>query len=382
VVQKRDSRPDCFGCNQYETESTAYNIVSQPSSPELLATAENIGIVEMGGLGSLMRTTAVTRAIREVNERAQITWFTHSRGANLLQYVPGVTPVDIETVEISIQEDIASEQDVIINFEMSGPAKNILLHARKVGGFALNQQGRFCGISPETEYFQRFQIDDSFRLANQLTMQQILLNSIGLGERSSQYEILLRDENYEYANDFLGQVFSGRIPEEIIGLNIGTSHRGRVRRWPVEYHATLAKQLSTAYSDRGVLILNGPDDHEVRSRFIEHMTKYSSSNLVLTPNSLEIGNFMALVGKIDILVTSNSFALHVAKSQKVPVVTFDNPLPPQEIEVDARDVLITPKLGCGPCFNKCTQSIEGKCMSEVSVLEVARGIERVLAARA
>lgn len=379
AIQKLENRSDCLGCNQYEPGLSVYDIDNQPSSPESLIAADNIGMVEMGGLGSLLRTTAVSRAIREINPGAHITWFTHSRGANLLQYVPGVTPVDTETVDISLQKDIASEQDVIINFELSEPAKNIMSQARRVGGFALNQQGKFFGVSSETEYFQRFQIDDSFRLANQLTMQQILLGSIGLGEHASQYDVLLRSENNEYANELLRQMFSNEVPKEMIGLNIGTSNNGRVRRWPVEYHAALARQLSITYPDKGVLILNGPEDDEVRGKLMEHIADFNSPNLVLTPHNLEIGNFMALVGKIDVLVTSNSFALHVAKSQNVPVVTFDNPLPSQEMEVDAGDVLITPKLGCGPCFNRCTQSVEGRCMHEVTVAEVANGIDQILA---
>lgn len=381
TIQKLENRPDCLGCDQYEPGSVLYDTSNQPLSPELLVTAENIGMVEMGGLGSILRTTAVSRAIREINPTARITWFTHSRGANLLKYVPGVTPVDTEIVDASLQRDIASEQDVIVNFELSEPAKNIVLHARRIGGFALNQQDKFFGATPETEYLQRFQIDDSFRSVNQLTMQQILLGSIGLSECNSQYDAALGDEKYAHANELLRYVFNNNVPNEIVGLNIGTSNNGRVRRWPAEYHAALARQLSTAHPDKGVLILSGPEDDAARGKFIEHIGEFRSPNLVLAPNDLEIGDFMALVGKLDTLVTSNSFALHVAKSQNVPVVTFDNPLPPQEIEIDTADVLITPKLGCGPCFNRCTQVVEGKCMSEVSVAEVTRGINHILATR-
>lgn len=381
VVQRSENRPDCLNCNQYKPSPILYNISNLPFNTESLITAKNIGMVEMGGLGSILRTTAVSKAIQEINSIAHITWFTHSRGANLLKYVPGVTPVDTEVVDISLQRNLASRHDVIVNFELSESAKDIVSHAHRIGGFALNQQGKFFSASPEAEYLQRFQIDDSFRLANQLTMQQILLGSIGLDERNNQYDVALGDEKYEHANKLLRYMFNNNVPNEIIGLNIGTSNNGRVRRWPVEHHAALAKQLSTSYPDKGVLILSGPEDNVTREKFIEHIDEFRSPNLAIAPNNLEIGDFMALVGKLDALVTSNSFALHVAKSQNVPVITFDNPLPPQEMEIKTTDVLITPRLTCGPCFNRCTQLTEGKCMSKVSVAEVASGINHILTTR-
>lgn len=376
AIQKAEERPDCFGCEQYETGPVLYDLSSQPFSPAELETAEKLGIVEMGGLGSILRTTAVSRVVREINPRASITWFTHERGANLLKYVPGVTAIDAENTDLGSQRYLAENLDVLLNFEVAEPAKNIVRYATKVGGFALNAQGKFYGASPHGEYFQRLQIDDDFRIRNELTMQQVLLQSVGLASHEAQYDVALKPSNYSHAERVLWQAFEDKPPAEIIGLNIGTSENGKMRRWPAEYHAALAKQLSENYPDTGIAILSGPQDDEVRARVIANL---GQANVVVLPNDLEIGNFMGIVSNLGLLVTSNTFALHAARSQGVRLVTFENPLPPQEMELSAHDIRIGPKLDCGPCYNRCTRAIKSLCMKEISVDEVFKSVERLLA---
>lgn len=378
TVQKAESRSDCFGCKQYEIGPVIYHLGSQSSfDPNLIESAEKLGIVEMGGLGSILRTSAVTRVVRKINPDASIRWFTHERGAELLKYVPGVLPIDIENTNLGSQKDLVTSLDVLLNFEVAEPAKEVVKYAQNIGGFALNAQGKFYGVSPYGEYIQRLQVDDDFRLHNQLTMQQVLMRSVGLESHDAKYDVALSGANYRQADRTLRRAFGDEPPAELIGLNIGTSKNGWLRRWPAEYHAALAKQLAEAHTDKGIAILSGPQDDEVRARVIANLGQ-TGANLAVLPNNLEIGNFIGVVNRLSVLVTSNTFALHAALSQGVRVVTFENPLPPQEMELTAHDVRLGPKLECGPCYNRCTQVVKGQCMKEISVGEAVKGVETLL----
>ena len=88
------------------------------------------------------------------------------------------------------------------------------------------------------------------------------------------------------------------------------------------------------------------------------------------------------MSKLSLLVTSNTFALHAACSQGTQVITFENPLPPQEMELGIDDVLLGQNLACGPCYNRCNQPIFAQCMNVVTVDEVERQIERISLAEA
>ena len=134
-IQRQVNRPNCLGCDQYEPAPECNKpTTTECSERDLIVTAGKIGIVEMGGLGSILRTTAVTKAIKSVNPHAQINWFTHQRGVELLGYVPEVDPINIKPSNSKV-ELYAKKQDLIINFEMSELAKQVILKAIRVYGF-------------------------------------------------------------------------------------------------------------------------------------------------------------------------------------------------------------------------------------------------------
>lgn len=102
----------------------------------------------------------------------------------------------------------------------------------------------------------------------------------------------------------------------------------------------------------------------------------------MLPNNLDIGDFIGVVSKLDLLVTANTFALHAAHSQGTRVITFENLLPPQEMELGIEDVQLGPKLACGPCYNRCSQPVFAQCMRGIRVDEVMEHVERILLADA
>ncbi len=379
-IQKAEDRPDCFGCDQYETGPVLYDIENQTFDIEAIKRANTLGVVEMGGLGSVLRTSAVTHAIREINPDVSIAWFTHQSGAELLKYVPGVTGVDAETMSADDQQKLISELDLLINFELSEPAKDIVSQASVVGGFALNAQDKFHGVLPYAEYMQRLQIDDNFRKRNTLTMQEILLRTVGLEEHEAQYDVVLSADNYERADAILREAFGEECPNEMIGLNIGTSEKGKLRRWPADRHAALAQKLAELYPDKGIVALSGPQDDETRSRVVSRITS-EASNLVVLPNNIEVGDFMALLSKLRVVVTSDTFGMHAARSQDVPTVALAGPMPHRELELSPKDKLVGPKTNCSPCYHRCSQVVIGQCMQDIEVEHVAEQVGDLLAPR-
>lgn len=379
-IQKANGRPDCSGCDQYEQAPSVYNIESRAFDPKMLVNVTSVGIVEMGGLGSVLRTTAVTHALRTINPGVDITWFTHERGVELLRYVPGVDPIEVGALDDKVQRDKIRSLDVMLNFELAPAAKELVPIAQYIGGFALNKQGKFSGVMPTAEYMQRLQIDDDFRKANHLSMQEILLQSVGIEGQAAQYDIVLRPDNYTAAEQILDNSFGGiRRPDQIVGLNIGTSEKGALRRWPAERHAALARQLASLFPNLGVAILNGPEDETSRQQIVEIFSDGSPNNLAVLP-VVEIGNFLSILSKMRLVVTADTFGMHAARSQETPVVVLTGPMPYRELELTPIDRRIGPILDCSPCYHRCTRPIAGECMQDIQVEKVLAEVTHALSA--
>ncbi len=373
--QKKQRLPDCFGCNRYEPGESILDVETVPYDPSILDSARRVGIVEMGGLGSLLRTTAISGALRRVNPGVEVVWFTHRRGADLLRYVPGVTAVDVTRLTRNDYKNLVPDLDALLNFELSDPAREIVSHSRHVGGFALNPQGKFQGVMPHAQDLQRLQIDDAYRKANESTMQKLLMDSVGLGHMEPRYNVRLTEQNYERAESVLRNIFGGSRPDDIIGLNIGTSEKGSLRRWPAESHAALSERLATRYPDKGIVILSGPEDAAVRNRVVSALPGHD--NIAVLP-TVDVGDFMAVLARSRLVVTGDTFGMHAARAQDTPTLALAGPMPHRELELSPTDGLIGPKLGCSPCYHRCSQPIAGLCMQSIGVDEVATEVARML----
>lgn len=194
------------------------------------------------------------------------------------------------------------------------------------------------------------------------------------GEDSG-YNFVLTDENSKNAEKVLSELFDNRAPEKIIGINIGTSEKGRLRRWPVEKCMQLATLINQANREIGVLILNGPDDSKVlaKAKEIPHDTSTK-----FTPSNMSVGDFIGIVSNLTMVVTPDTFVFHAAKSCHIPTVVVANPMPASELEVEAGDIVIGGNVECGPCCHKCKKQIYGECMQNISPEQVFSSIKEML----
>lgn len=371
---------DCSGCLDFKAASITESdyIPSAQFDPTSVGQLDSIGVIEAGGLGSIMRTTAVTRALRTLNPNIEITWFTNNRGIELLEYVPNVRAVSLAPPREPV--DVAPKSPaVVLNFETSPLAIPLVRQAAVVGGFALNEYGKFIGTSQAAD-LQRMQTNDPYRLANSLTMQHHLLRAVGLPVEDSDYDIRLPAAKHQEAAALCGNLFDGAVPPRLLGLNIGTSGRGYLRRWPAANFVQLARSELSNDTEQGVVILSGPDDadqlNQVKS--VLSSQEKNTNEVVLAPGDLEIGTFIALVGLMDRVVTANTFGFHAAKVANVPATVISATLPQAELEVKPDDMLIDAAQQCGPCFSTCYHQEGGICVEKVSAADVSIALGRTL----
>ena len=384
--QQASGRPTCAGCSDYQPSPATAAAVSAavPAGcfePAWLATAAGVGVLEMGGLGSHLRTSAVTGALRRLNPAAEILWFTHAGGADLLRYVPGVTAVDIESQPVDLA--VVRALEVLLNFEISPTAAQLCAVGRRVGGFALNRQGRFAPASAHAERLQRLQIDNAYRREFAGSMQQVLLEAVGLDRAGLDsadgvqgYDLALPADAVEDGRQTVAAAFGGTPPGTVVGLNIGSSTRGSLKRWPARSWASLARLLAGTDPDRGVLILSCPEDKDIRDWVAAGLGAATPQIRML--DGLEVGTFLSVVGHLRLLVTADTFALHAARAQQVPVVALVGPMPHRELELGPGDRIIGPRLPCAPCYYHCDQPTLGDCMRRIPARQVAAHAEELL----
>jgi heptosyltransferase-2 len=147
-----------------------------------------------------------------------------------------------------------------------------------------------------------------------------------------------------------------------IGLNTGAGGRWRFKSWGEDQTAELARRL---HDEEGaaVVVLGGPTEVERNRRIV---TAANRPRVLAAPTDLSLLTFTALLARCDLVVTSDSLALHLAVSQHTPVLAFFGPTSAAEIELyGLGEKLVTP-LPCACCYLKDC-AVRPHCMQTIKV---------------
>ncbi|MGK2849051.1 MAG: glycosyltransferase family 9 protein [Minisyncoccota bacterium] len=212
-------------------------------------------------------------------------------------------------------------------------------------------------------------------------MQQILLETAGLKWQEQSYDLATRLEDDSWAQTCLE---SKDIAETdvLVGLNIGSSQRHSAKRWPPRYFYELAKLCQEHHPEWKLLVLAGMEDTDAYEVIFGLNEAEPLSNIGFTGCGNTISQFISLIGRISLVISADTFGLHVALGLGKKAISPWGPQPENEIYGYDRERKISLGLDCAPCFagrpEKCTNPNTLQCMMEISAPMIYQILEQEL----
>jgi heptosyltransferase-2 len=172
---------------------------------------------------------------------------------------------------------------------------------------------------------------DRLKLVNRASHAAIFASMLGI--EMGEPELALPADAVARAGRFGAEhELTGHGP--VIGLNTGSGGRWESKKLPEERTVELAAALA-ARGPATFLLCGGPEEEERNARIGRGLAARGMRWVDAgTRNTLL--DFAARLALCDLLVTSDSLALHLAVTQKVPVLAFFAPTPAHEIELYGR----------------------------------------------
>lgn len=187
-------------------------------------------------------------------------------------------------------------------------------------------------------------------------------------------EIFPSEEHLRHAEEFWREhgVFGS---DRLVGFNIGSAVV--TKRWAPERFAKVADIL--AGKGYKPVFFGGTMDEEM----VQEAVGYMKTIPVVATGSFTIGGLAAAMRRCSLIITNDSGPMHVAISQKVPIVAMYGPSSPKLYGPYTEDALIVtaepPCLGCaGGMKHKCDDM---QCMTRLTVEQVAAAAEKMLKER-
>lgn len=319
-------------------------------------------ILKTAALGDVLRTTSILPGLHARYPGCHITWLTSAAAASLVapnqlnapeclvhavvRHPPPPPPVTSQRLPDPVSGSSAwdrvlsfdDELDLCrIAFEQAGGRSGV--ESGVLSGAYADEQGVLRYTSDTAPWFEMGLLSvhgkehaDRLKKANQRSHPEIYADMLGI--QMGEPMLFVSKPAADFAREFARRTgLSGKFP--LIGFNTGAGGRWESKKLSVEKTAAVAAELHRRLEGREtILLLGGPDEDERNAAILAAIG--NGANVVDAGTKNTMHHFAALVDRLDLLLTSDSLALHVAIARKVPVVAFFAPTSAAEIELYGR----------------------------------------------
>ncbi|MFB0564105.1 MAG: lipopolysaccharide heptosyltransferase I [Candidatus Aminicenantaceae bacterium] len=337
---------------------------------------DNFLIIRLSSLGDIVHTLPAFSALRKNFPKAKLSWVVEKNGKEILDLVPGidkVIAVDSENLrgnpkevwqEISrLKRKIKNRNQVALDFQglIKSGFISFLSRSRKRIGF----RGKNLK-EPLASLFYTEKLEEIPEDIHVISKNLRLLTKLGIKEENYEFPLIIPQELLESVKAKLRE--TGHTGEKkLIVLNVGAGWE--TKQWLPENWVEFGNQIKR--EDIFPLLLWGNEKEKDLALFVSRKTQ-----IPITP-CLSIKEVMALVKQASVIISGDTFALHVACAFGVPVVGIYGPTNPQRNgPFSAKDKVAVHEMKCSFCFKRACPTIE--CIKKISAGEVAALFQHVL----
>ena len=326
-------------------------------------------------LGDLTLTTPFVHALRKVAPDAHITYLVDEKLKDVVlhnPYLDEVITIDKKGRDNSILGLMACARKLSgMNFDVL-----INLHPNERCSFicALTK----CKVKAGTTHTLFKPMWDVFTPLNRkihaADMYLDVLTQLGVKNlEHNGLEIFPSEEHFNNAEDFWRNhgVFGS---DKLIGFNIGSAVV--TKRWAPERFA----QVADHFAEKGYkpVFFGGTMDEEM----VQEAISFMKTTPVVATGSFTIGTLAAAMRRCSLIITNDSGPMHVAISQKVPIVAMYGPSSPKLYGPYTKDAtIVTAQPPCQGCASGMKHKCDDmQCMTRLYVEQVIEAAEKMLAA--
>jgi heptosyltransferase-2 len=307
----------------------------------------SILIVKTAALGDVLRTTSILPGLAKRYDGASITWLTAPAAVDLVRLNPRVERVvtvnagDPDSVALARAELATERWHRVLSFDDEEPlcALAASLETASLTGATL-ADGRRVYTPDAAPWFDMGLLSvhgkeraDRLKVENRRTHPELFAAICGV--EAGEPELPLTAAATEGAGAF-ASAEELRVRGPVIGLNTGAGGRWASKQLPVERTVDLARRVSTALGGACTFLVLGGPSERARNDAILNGAREAGAHAVDAGTDNALLEFAARVDLCDVVVSSDSLAMHMAIARPCRVVAFFAPTSAAEIELYGR----------------------------------------------
>jgi len=317
-------------------------------------------IISLDAMGNVLYNTPVLRAIKRKYPVSTIYWITMPNAEKILHNNNFIDRVFVWTDEHRmILRNL--DFDIVYNGDKSDYACAFAteINAKEKFGFLLNKDGKIIPANKGAMYSFQLGLNDRMKFRDNTRS--------GIDILHEAFELEYQRDEYVFSFTFEEKDFIDKFKEHhhydpnkfYVGFNTGCSNLFPNKKMTVEQHIYLIKEL-LKFDNIKIVLLGGKEDTERNLKIYDSFSKEEQQKILYTPTNLGLRQGAAFVSLCDLVVTGDSFGMHLSIAQKKIVIVWFGVSCPPEIELYGRGEKLVPQgLECHPCWKKsCPYNLE------------------------
>lgn len=341
-VPSKTEGKKCNDCNYYE-----------PVDFKIL-------IIKLDATGDVLRTTSILPSLKKKFPKSHITWITRKNAKELFINNLFVDELLIFENNDTLARLLVEKFDLLIHPDASAVSASLasICNAKSKKGYILDEKGKVIPVNDDAVEWLEMGAFDDLKKKNQKTYQEIIHKIAGLDYQKDEIQLHLNQTELDFKNNFYEKNKLNKF-KYLVGLNTGAGTRWQYKQWHLHGYSELIEKLDVD-KEIGILLYGGPDEVEKNE-----ILKKQFPNVIDTGTDNTLRQFFSLLDLCDVLVTSDTMALHAATALKKKIVCLFGPTSYAEIEDYGRVNKIIPDLDCLVCYKpKC--DFEITCMGSIT----------------
>ncbi len=329
-------------------------------------TLQRILIVNPFGIGDVLFTTPLIRALRQTFLNGYLGFLCNRRTELVLRNNPHLNEVFVYEKDDAVRlwrssrrawlNDVGgllrrirrSRFSLVVDLSLGeryGLILKLLGIPRRIG-FDYRNRGRFLTERLPITGYQDVHIVDHYRK---------LLQFIGIRLVDDSLEMRLSAQDRQWADIWLGQrgLSDGRLLVGMVpagGVSWGVD--APFRRWSSEGFASVADALVERYGAQIILFGETAD-----TAFCKTVQRHMRHEAIDVSGQTSLTQFVALLGRLGLVICNDGGPLHLAVSQRVPTVSIFGPVDPRvygpyPMTSSRHRVVLRHNLPCRPCYHQ------------------------------
>ncbi|MCX7875468.1 MAG: lipopolysaccharide heptosyltransferase family protein [Melioribacteraceae bacterium] len=332
-------------------------------------------IISLDALGTVLMNTALLHSIKRKFPVSTIYWITQPSAEKILfnnNLIDFLFTWTDENRMILRQIKF----DYVFNTDKSNYACAFAneVNGNVKRGFLLNEDGKIIPASQHAIYSYNLGLDDNLKFKiNQRTGLEIISEALELDYQRDEYIFNFTEDEIKFIENYKREInYDNSI--KYVGFNTGCSNLFPNKKMTIEQHVFLINEISK-FDKTIILLLGGKEDTERNNKIYSLLSDETKKKVINTPTELGIRKGACFMSIPDIVITGDSFGMHLAISLKKFVIAWFGLSCWSEIELFNRGIKLYQKdLECSPCWKKvCPNNLE--CISGIDLNKIINEVK-------